>query len=367
MKKVPTFLCLVLAASSLFMPAHSVSSEDWYEKGVHSLNSERYEEAIMAFSKAIEMNPKHADAYANRGGIWYYKEQYEKAIADYTKALAINPQSAEYYNNRGAAWFQLGAFSRAIEDFSSTLNIDRTYVNAYVNRGVALFQMGDHDKAIRDYNDALEIFPDNEVAYTNRGNAWFRKGHYDRAVSDYSKALYLNPRDADAYNQMARLLAVCPDETYRDGFRAVELAKKAVDLNPGPHTLDTLAAAYAEAGQFSDALKTQLRVIALKNKLGHSSGFGDSIERLKSYSAHKTWREKAQVPEKRKEEWPVVMDVKVSIANIRSRPSTTSSIIRKMKAGEKVTLLYRDNEWYAVKLPDNGLGWAHQSLFFRSD
>ena len=101
----------------------------------------------------------------------------------------------------------------------------------------------------------LVINPNDANAYTNRGNAWLGKGDYDKAISDYNNALTLDPKNVAAYDNLAWLQATCPDEKYRDGKKAVENATKAYQLGGGQtlRIFGTLAAAYAESGDFYEA------------------------------------------------------------------------------------------------------------------
>jgi tetratricopeptide (TPR) repeat protein len=87
-------------------------------------------------------------------------------------------------------------------------------------------------------------------------------------------------------------MATCPESRYRDGKRAVELAEKAVVLRDDANFLDTLAAAYAEAGRFQDAIKTEEKAIAKLKKEGNTKNIPAFEEHLSSYKAGKPWREK---------------------------------------------------------------------------
>jgi tetratricopeptide (TPR) repeat protein len=149
-------------------------------------------------------------------------------------------------------------------------------------------------KAIADYTEAIELNPRHTMAYFNRGITYAEgKGQYDNAISDLTKSIEINPMDAEAYNYTAWIFATCPNAIYRDGVKAVELAKKAVELDPKAIYLDTLAAAYAEVGNFEDAITTQEKVIDLIKKEGQPKNLIDQgIEHLKSYKTNKPWREK---------------------------------------------------------------------------
>jgi len=168
----------------------------------------------------------------------------------------------------------------------------------FINKqGVAWDGTDYYDGLIAKYTKALEMNPRDAEAYYNRGVAWDEKDDWGRAIADYTKALEINPCDSDAISNRAWLLATCPDSGYRDGQKALESAQKAMGLNPGACNLDILAAAYAETGQFEEAIATQKKAIALLKE----SDIGEELtvykQRLRTYETHKPWREKSRTLE----------------------------------------------------------------------
>jgi tetratricopeptide (TPR) repeat protein len=123
-------------------------------------------------------------------------------------------------------------------------------------------------------------------------NALRHKGDYARAMADYTKAIELDPKDAEPYNNLAWFLAVNPESKYRDGVKAIELAKKAVELKDTAGCIDTLAAAYAEAGRFQDAIRTEEGAIAKLKEEGNTKDIPEYEKHLSSYKAGNPWREK---------------------------------------------------------------------------
>ena len=162
--------------------------------------------------------------------------------------------------------------------------------------GLAAAKGGDYDKAIRLYTKAIEsgeLSRENlSIAYYNRGIAWGKKGDYGKAIADFSKAIELDPKHANAYTGLAWLMATCPESRYRNGKRAVELAEKAVALRDDANFLDTLAAAYAEARRFQEAIKTQARAITKLKQEGGTKDLPEFEEHLASYKTGKPWRTK---------------------------------------------------------------------------
>jgi len=126
------------------------------------------------------------------------------------------------------------------------------------------------DKAVAYFQKALEIDPRNANAYNNLASAAMQQGRMGAAVGLYLKSLEIRPSDVGVLNNVAWILATCPDSSLRDGVQAVEMADRANQLSGGqnPIVLGGLAAAYAEAGQFSAALDTAQRALDIASAQG---------------------------------------------------------------------------------------------------
>ncbi|HHT9126660.1 MAG TPA: tetratricopeptide repeat protein [Candidatus Brocadiia bacterium] len=224
-------------------------AEAYYNRGTAYGKKGEYDRAILDFNKAIEINPRLAEAYYNRGTAYGKKGEYDRAILDYNKALEINPRLAEAYNNRGTAYSDKGEYDLAILDFNKALEINPRDAKAYINRGNAYNNKGEYDMAILDFNKALEINPRLAEAYNNRGNTYDKKGEYDSAISDYNRALEINPRYADAYYN--RGTAYGGKGEYD---RAIEDFNKALEINPrNAKAYINRAVAYCAKGDYDRA------------------------------------------------------------------------------------------------------------------
>jgi len=171
----------------------------------------------------------------------------------------VNKNKTAAYNNRGLPWNAKGEYDKAIADFDQAIGLDPKLALAYNGRGYAWNAKGENDKAIADFDQAIGLDPKDALAYNGRGLAWNAKGEYDKAIADFDQAIGLDPKDALAYNNRGWLRATCPNEKYRDGKRAVESATRACELTDWKEAahLDTLAAAYAECGDFAHAIEYQ--------------------------------------------------------------------------------------------------------------
>ena len=176
-------------------------------------------------------------------------------------------------------------YDAAIQAFSSAIEIIPQDYQAYNYRGVAWALKENYNKALADYDKAIEIRPRYAEAYNNRGFARTQLGDLNNALNDYARALKINPFFVDAYNNMAWVLATCADHRFRDGGHAVRLAQKAVELKPDVVSLDTLAAAYAAAGNFDAAVDTQKKAIQKLLLANKSSEVPKYMPHLNAYKS----------------------------------------------------------------------------------
>ncbi len=212
----------------------------------------------------------------------------DRAIDFFTAAIRRNP-IADDYEIRGSAWEAKGEYDKAISDHNEAIRLDPKFAAAYNSRGHAWKAKREIDKAISDHNEAIRLDPKFAAAYNSRGNAWKFKGEIDKAISDYNEAIRLDPKDAHLYNQIAWIQATHQIPRYRDGRKAVENATKACELTDWKNDswIDTLAAAYAENGDFSEAVRWQQKAIELASSEKLKA---DYRSRLSLYQARKPYR-----------------------------------------------------------------------------
>jgi Flp pilus assembly protein TadD len=209
------------------------------------------------------------------------------AITQYQTALQIKPDYVEAHDNLGNVLLQKGRVDEAITQYQTALQIKPDNAKAHNNLGNALVKKGRVDEAITQYQTALRIKPDYAEAHNNLGNALVEKGKVDEAITQYQTALQIKPNYAEAHNNLAWELATASQASLRNGGKAVELAERANQLTGGenPLILHTLAAAYAEAGRFGDAMQSAQKAIELAQAAGQPDMAGQFTGELKLYEA----------------------------------------------------------------------------------
>jgi tetratricopeptide (TPR) repeat protein len=247
------------------------------------------ERALADCTNAIRLAPRSPEAYNNRGFMWTEKEDFAKAISDFDTAISLDPNHAPAFDNRGLASGASGEYERAIKDHTTAIQLDPQNGHYYNNRGNVYSALGDYEKALADFSAAVRLDPHEAVAYNNRGNARYFLKEYEKALVDFTEAIRLDPNDPVAYNSRAVLRASCPDEKYRDGEKAIADARKACELTDwkDAETLDTLAAAHAEAGDFEIAIEYSEKAI----ELADDDAKPDLQSRRKLYQERKPFRQ----------------------------------------------------------------------------
>ncbi len=218
-------------------------------------------EAIPHLQEALRVNASFAEAHVNLGLAYLNQGQINDAQSHFELALKQKADDADACFNLGNILAQRGDFPGAITRFQKTLEINSNYTDACINLGNVFLKTGKVDDAMAQFQRALIISPDNAQAHNNLANAAAKKGMFQTAIEHYEAALRLQHGDPSFQNNEAWLLATCPDDTIRNGTKAVEIASKASATAGGanPLILHTLAAALAESGRFSDAIQVAQR------------------------------------------------------------------------------------------------------------
>lgn len=203
-----------------------------------------YNNALINYTKVIELDPQEARAYVRRGFIYHYTGRVSEAYEDYNTAVRLSPAlkteayikcmlysvdeknastvlsdctktinefpgfSLAYYK-RGVAYRELGNYNPAMNDFTKSIELYPKFFNSYVYRGLLYEQLGNNNSAINEYTRAIQIVGANDpladLSYSSRGRVYENQGNYSQAAADYRKALQLNPGNSSAKTGLNRV------------------------------------------------------------------------------------------------------------------------------------------------------------------
>jgi len=215
------------------------------------------DEAIVHYQSTLQMQPDFGDAEYNLGNALLHKGETDQAIVHCQKAVMIQPNDPDTQVALASALQQKERFDDAIVHYKKALAMRPSYFLGHYGLGHAFLEKGEIDAAIAHCQAAVSIQPEHADARISLGVAFDEKGRTADAIIQYQKALEISPRSISAENNLAWLLATSSDASLRSGAKALELARQADQLSDGtnPIVLRTLAAAYAENGQFAKAVE----------------------------------------------------------------------------------------------------------------
>jgi tetratricopeptide (TPR) repeat protein len=219
----------------------------------------RYEEAVDCFNEAVRCWPAYADAYCNLASAYLSLKQPVKATAELQIALKLNPNRPTAHYLLANQLLAAGHSAEAAEHYRAALALKPYYAEPHYQLAILSLPRGDFDEAIRQFREAIRLKPD-----------WI-----------------------EALNNLSWLLATCPDGRYRDGTQALAMASQVLALarTSEPSALDTLAAAYAENGQYTNAAATARRALHLAQTSGLPALTNEITTHLLLYEKNQPYRE----------------------------------------------------------------------------
>ncbi len=203
----------------------------YFYQGVAYRMLNHYDDAIAAFSKAIQLANQAGqldpEAYLRRGVVWFYKGDYGIAWLDFDEASAIL-----YDDPRPELWKGLSLAKQqnwldAINSFAVALQHDDKFAPAWVNLGLGYLALNQPPKAVYAFNQAVRLEPSNAASFYKRGIALARMGKFREAADSYSDAIRLKPDYAEAYYNRSLV-----DQDLGNSQQAAKDREAALKINP---------------------------------------------------------------------------------------------------------------------------------------
>ena len=181
-------------------------AQSHFERGNALVDAGNYAEACKQYAKAVEINPRHAEACGNWGNALFALGRHADACEKYAQVVQINPRDALAYHNWGLALGKLGRYAEACLKHAKAVEIKPRLAEAYDNWGIVLGKMGKYPEALGKFAKAVEINPRFSEAYANWGLALTLMGKRAEAEEKWNKAAELDPALKPQIKEMRKQL-----------------------------------------------------------------------------------------------------------------------------------------------------------------
>ncbi|GAA4469363.1 tetratricopeptide repeat protein [Novipirellula rosea] len=270
------------------------------------------DEAFADLNKALAMQPKDPISLLQRAEIALSRGDIRAAKRDLKSAMGIAPQIADAEQTivvRVLIAVEEDRMADAINDMKTLVDRDPTSTVRQLQLANLYLRDDRPRQAIETLSAVLDRDPKNASVLRSRADALLSVGEHADAVADYERAAKVADEDSlelpGILNNLAWVLATSPNDELRDGERAVKYGKRAAELTEfkEAHILSTLAAGYAEKGEFEKAIEWSSKAVELGEKDVELGEEAESVqiqqlkEELESYRNNKPWREKQEVEE----------------------------------------------------------------------
>jgi tetratricopeptide (TPR) repeat protein len=262
--------------------------------GLSLIERGEYDAAIDHLRRALAKMPKYDLTYAGLALAHFRKGEFDEGRQFVRQGLAINPDNPGLYSPLADAYLERGEKSRAMRCYFEALKRDPRDSKANNNLGVLLVDKGELAAARDRFSDAIRIKPDYAEARNNLARVLVKLGNVNEGLEQYRAAARYRPTWPEPWNNLAWVRATHPNAQFRDGREAVLAANKAADLTGRsiPAVLDTLAAAYAEAGSFDEAVKAAESAVEKASAAGEEELAREIQTHVALYRSQQPYRER---------------------------------------------------------------------------
>jgi tetratricopeptide (TPR) repeat protein len=203
---------------------------------------------------------------------WVQTSYWRDSETLFRHALAVTTNNDVAQNNLGIVFLRQGKLDEAISLLQAAVDLRPDNSPAHENLAKALLQEGKVTDALIHYQKLLELQPDNIEVHNIVGTVLIQQGRIREGVDEWQKVLAIQPDNGNALSNLAWVFATSPDDSLRNGTKAVRLAEEALRISGRriPIIYRTLAAAYAESGDFSKAIQTAQEGVELASSQGNA-------------------------------------------------------------------------------------------------
>ena len=253
----------------------------------------RIEAAKSELRETSRLDPHSAEPHSNLGALLAGQGSWDEAIAEFKRALALEPDMTEALCGLGGALAKQGHYEEAVVELSGFLKRQPANVPARLQLAGILVLQGKPDVALNEYAEVLRVAPNDAAVHYRVAAVLMRDGRSREAIEHYRAAIDARANFPEALNNLAWILATHPDAQFRNGPEAVRLAQRACQATGFQQSLmiGTLAAAYAEAGRFSNAVSTAEKAKDLAQQAGEQDLAVKTGKLLELYRAGRPCRD----------------------------------------------------------------------------
>ena len=192
------------------------------------LSENKYEEALEAIDKVLEVNPSDYIALKIKSVVLTYIGKYEEALEVLSKALEINPNDNGTFAIKGNVLADLGKYGEALEVLNKALEIDPNDDFTLTSKGDVLVNLGKHEESLEVFDKVFEINPNNDYVLLKKGSELVTIGEYENAIEAYNVALEIDPKNNVTLASKGAVLIIL--EKYEEALEFLNMALK-IDPN----------------------------------------------------------------------------------------------------------------------------------------
>lgn len=265
------------------------SADAYLERGVYRYRLKDHQDALADLDRAADLGSRSIYIPLVRGSIFVERRDLDDAQRAFENAIVIDPKSFDAHLMLGSVQLLRSKATAAVTTFSRAIKLEPDKGGGYGGRAVAYMSLGQHHEALEDLNKAIQLDSMRADLFRDRGQIYAMQTQWNQALADLNTALRIDPGDVEANVALSWILATCDETKLRDGARAVALGTRACELTQwkSARPLATLAAAFAEKGDFQSAQQMQVKAIELTEEKDPIRNYYRAC--LNRYSSRKPW------------------------------------------------------------------------------